>query len=182
MNRLAETTAESLWRWRYLFATSCLIVTLFAATKLTSLSVSNSLDIWYPQDAVELVNYRNFQQTYGNDEIVVVAVSSTPGTDFYGETGLDLIGEMTDQLLEVEGVATVTSMVTVPESFAEARARLLSADGTTTAIIVQMMSGEAFEVRRHQILQDIDTASDLESALDDPRTPLALRRRIREIL
>ena len=55
MNRLAETTAESLWRWRYLFATSCLIVTLFAATKLTSLSVSNSLDIWYPQDAVELV-------------------------------------------------------------------------------------------------------------------------------
>ena len=160
MNRLAETTAESLWRWRYLFATSCLIVTLFAATKLTSLSVSNSLDIWYPQDAVELVNYRNFQQTYGNDEIVVVAISGTPGTDFYGETGLDLIGEMTDQLLELEGVATVTSMVTVPESLAEARGRLLSADGTTTAIIVQMMSGEAFEVRRHQILQDIDTAID----------------------
>jgi len=158
MNKLAETTAESLWRWRYLFATGCLIVTIFAAIKLTSLSVSNSLEIWYPQDAVELVNYRNFQQTYGNDEIVVVAVSSTPGTDFYGETGLDLIGEMTDQLLELEGVATVTSLVTVPESFAEARERLLSADGTTTALIVQMMSGDAFEVRRHQILQDIDTA------------------------
>jgi len=160
MNKLAQTSAEILWRWRVLFATGCLLVTIFAVMQLASLTVSNSLEIWYPQDAVELVNYRKFQQTYGNDEIVVVAVSSSAGEGFAGEAGIELIGEMTDRLLEIEGVATVTSVVTVPESLAEARGRLLSADGETTAIIVQMMSGDEFEVRRHQILLDINSAID----------------------
>ena len=160
MNKLAQTSAEILWRWRVLFATGCLLVTIFAVTQLASLTVSNSLEIWYPQDAAELVNYRKFQQTYGNDEVVVVAVSSSAGADFNDEAGIELIGEMTDRLLEIAGVATVTSVVTVPESLAEARGRLLSGDGTTTAIIVQMMSGDEFEVRRHQILLDINSAID----------------------
>jgi predicted RND superfamily exporter protein len=158
MNKVAQSAAEILWRWRILFAVACLIVTAIAASQLMSLSVSNSLEIWYPQDAAELVNYRKFQQKYGNDEIVVVAVSSPPDADFRGDAGIVLIGDITDLLLDIEGVATVTSMVTVPESLAEARGRLLSADGKTTALVVQMMSGDQFEVRRHQILLDINAA------------------------
>ena len=158
MNKVAMTTAEILGRWRILFAVACLVVTAVAASHLMSLSVSNSLDIWYPQDATELVNYRQFQQKYGNDEIVVVACSSPPEADFRGDAGIALIGDMTDLLRDIEGVATVTSMVTVPESLAEARGRLLSADGRTTALVVQMMSGDQFEIRRHQILLDINAA------------------------
>jgi predicted RND superfamily exporter protein len=121
-----------------------------------SLSVSNSLEIWYPQDDPALLNYRQFQETYGNDEVVVAAISRSEG--FSTEDGAEIVGDLTDSLLDIEGVASVISLVTVPQSLAEARGRLLSDDGQTTALVVQMMSGEEFEARRHQILHDIGKA------------------------
>jgi len=63
-------------------------------------------------------------------------------------------------LLDIDGVANVTSLVTVPQSLAKVRGRLLSEDGRTTALVMQMMAGETFEARRHQILGDITQAID----------------------
>jgi predicted RND superfamily exporter protein len=153
MNNTAVIAANLIWRWRFPLAALCLLCSVLAATQIPSLAVSNSLEIWYPEDDPELLNYRQFQQTYGNDEIVVVAVSLDEG--FATEAGTELVGELTDRLLDVDGVATVTSLVTVPQSLTEARGRLLSDDGKTTALVLQMMSGEEFESRRHQILTNI---------------------------
>jgi predicted RND superfamily exporter protein len=153
MNNTAHIAADFIWRWRFLLAGLCLLCSALAATQILSLGVSNSLEIWYPEDDPELLNYRQFQQTYGNDEIVVVAVSSDDG--FLTDSGMELVGELTDRLLDVDGVATVTSLVTVPQSLSEVRGRLQSADGKTTALVLQMMSGEEFESRRHQILLNI---------------------------
>ena len=144
----------------------CLGLSLLAASQLTSLTVSNSLEIWYPADDPELLNYRHFQQTYGNDELVVAAVSNNDG--FASDAGIELVGSLTDDLLDIDGVATVTSLVTVPQSLGEARGRLLSDDGKTTALVLQMMVGEEFELRRHQILEDIAQAieaHDMEARL-----------------
>jgi predicted RND superfamily exporter protein len=156
MSKAAVNASRFVWRWRFQLAALCLVLSVLAATQLVSLSVSNSLEVWYPQDDPALLNYRQFQQTYGNDEIVVAAISRSQG--FSTEEGAEIIGEMTDRLLDIDGVASVISLVTVPQSLAEARGRLLSDDGQTTALVVQMMSGEAFEARRHRILNDISDA------------------------
>ncbi len=156
MNNAAVGASGFIWRWRFPLAALCLFLSLLAASQLTSLAVSNSLEIWYPEDDPELLNYRQFQQTYGNDEIVVAAVSHNEG--FASEAGLELVGSLTDDLLDIDGVATVTSLVTVPRSLAAARGRLLSDDGKTTVLVLQMMSGEEFEIRRHQILLDVEQA------------------------
>ncbi len=165
MSKDATCFANFIWRWRFQLAGLCLLLSVLAASQLTSLAVSNSLEIWYPEDDPELLNYRQFQQTYGNDEIVVAAVSSDEGFD--SEAGTELIGSLTDDLLDIEGIATVMSLVTVPQSLGEARGRLLSDDGRTTALVLQMMTGEEFEVRRHQIL--LEVADVFESQGMDPR-------------
>jgi predicted RND superfamily exporter protein len=156
MSTAAVSAAEFIWRRRFPLAALCLLLSVLAASQLRSLAVSNSLEIWYPQDDPELLNYRQFQQTYGNDEIVVAAVSRDDG--FTSDAATDLIAKLTDRLLDVDGVATVTSLVTVPQSLAEARGRLRSSDGKTTVFVLQMMGGEEFELRRHQILADIEDA------------------------
>ena len=86
----------------------------------------------------------------------MAAVSNDDG--FASDAGIELIASLTDELLDIDGVATVTSLVTVPQSLAEARGRLLSDDGRTTALVLQMMTGEEFEIRRHQILLEVEKA------------------------
>jgi predicted RND superfamily exporter protein len=154
MSNAAVSAAGFIWRWRFQLSALCLCLSLLGASQLTSLAVSNSLEIWYPADDPELLNYRQFQQTYGNDEIVIAAISDDDG--FTSDAGTELIASLTDDLLDIDGVATVTSLVTVPQSLAEARGRLLSDDGKTTALVLQMMIGEEFELRRHQILLDVE--------------------------
>ena len=156
MSNAAVRVANLIWRWRFPLSALCLGLSVLAASQLSSLAVSNSLEIWYPADDPELLNYRQFQRTYGNDEIVIAAVSRDDG--FASEAATELIGSLTDDLLDIDGVATVISLVTVPQSLGAARGRLLSDDGKTTALVLQMMVGEAFEARRHQILEDVAQA------------------------
>ena len=158
MSKTAHSAANFIWRWRFPLAGLCLLVSVLAASQLSSLAVSNSLEIWYPQDDPELLNYRRFQENYGSDEIVVAAVRRDDG--FATAAGTELVGSLTDDLLDIDGVATVTSIVTVPQSLGAARGRLLSDDGKTTALVLQMMTGEDFESRRHQILLDVELAID----------------------
>ena len=155
MKSRSTTAARILWDYRYLLNLIVLLVTILAVLKLASLSVSNSLEIWYPENDPELVNYRRFQETYGSDEIIVVAVHSDQKEYFVGDAAVYLIGDLTDRLLDIDGVATVTSLVTVPESLAATRGRLLSSDGQTTALVVQTIVGTGIEARRHQLLLDI---------------------------
>jgi len=153
MKRMSHIAAHAVWRYRFLLAGLVMVATMFAVRELASLGVSNSLEIWYPQDDPELLNYREFQRAFGSDEIVVVAVRGD--ASFESDAGIDLVSELTDRYLDIEGVATVTSLVTVPESLADARGRLLSADGMTSALIVQMQVGADIEQRRHQLYAEL---------------------------
>lgn len=158
MSNSGAQSARFLWKHRFVLSAVVALITLLAAQQLTTLSVSNSLEIWYPQDDPELISYREFQRTYGSDEIVVVAVSSRDGSVFPSDDGTYLVGDLTDRLLDIDGVATVTSLVTVPQSLAGARGRLLSADGQSTALVVQTVVGADTEARRPQLLLDIRQA------------------------
>ncbi len=123
--------------------------------QLGSLTVSNSLEIWYPENDPELIEYRGFQDQFGNDEVVIAAV--TREARFDHEDGDRLLEELTDELFDIAGVASVSSRITVPLSLKGARDRLLSRDGKTTVLIVQMMAGTDIEAQRHRILEDIKT-------------------------
>lgn len=155
MSNWGAGSAKFLWKTRFILSALVLLVTVFAAQQLSTLSVSNSLEIWYPEDDPELVSYQEFQRTYGSDEIVVVAVSARDGSVFTTDESAYLVGDLTDSLLDIDGVATVTSLVTVPQSLAAARGRLLSADGRTTALVVQTVVGADSEARRSRLLLDI---------------------------
>ncbi len=148
-----QTTAVFIWRWRFLLAAICIAVTVLAGTQLRALTVSNSLEIWYPEDDPELIQYREFQDQYGNDEVVIAAVTREEGFDH--EDGDSLLAELTDGLFDIPGVASVSSRITVPLSLRNARDRLLSKDGRTAVLIVQMMTGTDIEAQRHRILEDI---------------------------
>lgn len=166
MKHWSDKSAAMIWRHHKSLALIVGVVTLAAIYPLSQLGVSNSLSAWYPDDDPELINYRQFQDTYGSDEIIVVAVRGE--SRFDTESGLVLVGDLTDQLLDIEGVATVTSLVTVPASLASARGRLLAEDARTTALIVQTLPGPASEAIRGRVLQavrDAVTASGFEAAL-----------------
>ena len=145
--------AEFIWQKRFLLAAICLAVTTIAGMQLGALAVSNSLEIWYPEDDPELIQYREFQRQYGNDEVVIAAVTSEAGFDH--DDGDELLGELTDELIDIDGVDSVSSRITVPLSLKNARDRLLSDDGKATVLIVQMMAGADIEAQRHRILEDI---------------------------
>jgi hypothetical protein len=148
-----RNTAEFIWHWRFLLAAICIALAGIAGMQLKALTVSNTLEIWYPEDDPELIQYREFQAQYGNDEVVIAAVTRDAGFDH--EDGDQLLEELTDSLFDIDGVATVSSRVTVPLSLRDARDRLLSEDGRTTVLIVQMMAGTDIEAQRHRILEDI---------------------------
>ncbi len=153
MKSFWRNTAEFIWHWRFLLAAICVAVTALSGTQLGALTVSNSLEIWYPEDDPELIQYREFQEQYGNDEVVIAAVKRDAGFDH--EEGDALLEELTDGLFDIDGVAFVSSRITVPLSLRDARDRLLSEDGRTTVLIVQMMAGTDIEAQRHRILEDI---------------------------
>lgn len=144
------------WRFRYLLLLVAGGVTALALGPLLTLGVSNSLDMWYPGDDPALLQYEEFQKQFGSDEIVVIAISSEEGFD--SKQGLAQIAELTDHLFYVDGVASVTSLSTVPESLRDARDRLLSDDGKTSALLVQMTASPELETRRHAIIVDIKEA------------------------
>ena len=103
MSEAAQKVSRFIWHFRFPLAGLCVLLSLVSATQLTSLAVSNSLEIWYPEDDPELLNYRHFQETYGNDEIVVAAIQSED--TFESDAGLELLATLTDEMLDVEGVA-----------------------------------------------------------------------------
>ena len=153
MSHTTERAATWVWRRRYWLIAMVLMATVLAACQLDALRVSNSLSDWYPEGDAELIRYRDFQARYGNDENIVVAVSAE--IPFEDAAGVEAVARLTDELLDIPGVATVTSLATVPRSLAATRGRLLSNDGLTTAMIVQLLSGDDIEARRHAILQEI---------------------------
>jgi predicted RND superfamily exporter protein len=156
--RRSLRAAELLWDYRHFLSLTALVITAVAVSQLASLGVSNSLEMWYPQDDPMLRQYQQFQRQFGSDEIVVVAVTSPDGFD--SREGVELVADLTDSLYYVDGVDNVTSISTVPDSMRRAYERLLSDDGQTTALLLQMSGGPELESRRHTILVDIAAAAD----------------------
>ena len=66
------------WVQRHRWPMLLLVVGLSIASVWGAMKVGvdNAVDIWFPGDDPALEAYRGFQQTFGNDEVVIVAAVS----------------------------------------------------------------------------------------------------------
>ncbi len=104
MDRLVD------YRWGLLVA---LVVGLglLAPGLSTSLEVDHSLGVWFLDDDPNLQAYEEFQDAFGNDEVVVVRAAAPDGV--FEESALETMVEASEQLWDVDGVAQVHSPLSV---------------------------------------------------------------------
>ena len=157
MRSLPQKFVLRLLRSRIAVVATYSLALLSALATLPGLTVSNSMSTWFPEQGRALQDYRDFRQTFGSDEIVIVAVSGEKS--FVDDAGSEIVFGLTQQMLDIPGVAIVTSRSTVPQSSEIAQDRLLSEDGLTTVLLVQLLDDAEIEADRQRILRDIDGAA-----------------------
>ena len=108
----AERWISAIAKRRRTMQVLLIVVTVVAAFGASRLGVDNAVDIWFPQDDPALAEYRQFLDTYGNDEVVVIAVHDS--TNILSDDGLKRIGAIADVARGVDGIASVRSIVDEP--------------------------------------------------------------------
>lgn len=145
---MSETLARALCRARYALAALVLLAAAAAAWQAARVGVDNSLRIWFLDDDPYLVGYRSYQESFGSDEVVVVAFRRAGG--MAGAAGLELLRRAGARIGALPGVSGVASIADGSD------ARLLSRDGATAALVARMAPGE--DARRDTVLRDIEGA------------------------
>ena len=111
----ASSTSERIAGWiydrRWVGLGVCLGLAVLAAVPATQVRVDNSIQRWFVEGDPALSAYRSFQDTYGNDETVLIALRRDDG--MLTPTGLEILKAATRALRSVEGVASVQSLATL---------------------------------------------------------------------
>ncbi len=94
---------EILFRTRfYLLVITGILLALSAQPLLRALEVNNSLEIWFHEDAPALQTYRDFNEQFGSDELVVVVATAPNGwLDTTAIAGLKAMSEALESIPEV---------------------------------------------------------------------------------
>jgi uncharacterized protein len=167
-----------------------LIAVLLAAAApfvLRAVVPDNSLRVWFVEDDPALIEYERFQETFGNDEVILIGYR--PGGDVLEDEPLARIATLGERLMEIDGVADVYSVAEaedlVRDGFAYrlvrlrdhfdydidglretllasplSAGRLIDADATMALIWVQMEAREDFEEVRDRIVMDVRAEAD----------------------
>ncbi len=95
---------------RKLFAAGLILLGLVSAVALRDLGVDNRLERWMGPRGEETRIYREFRETFGSDEFILVAVWGRP---LFEADQLDLMVAVLGALEAVEGVVAVDGLPTV---------------------------------------------------------------------
>lgn len=98
-------------RWKSLIA--CLALTGLALAGAAGIGVDNAVEIWFVDNDPTLEAYHQFQKDFGNDEIVFVVLYDEDGV--LDLPGWQRIAKASADLANVDGVARVTSLATIPD-------------------------------------------------------------------
>ena len=165
----------------------CLLLSALAAVPALNVGVDTAVQNWFTEGDPALQRYEQFQNTYGNDEVVLVALQRPDGV--LTPEGLAMQQTAVENLRPLEGVASVRGLPTldrlqttftgpqlVPllprgsvsdEQASRLRqriqadssfARFVSRDGTVAALFVRMQPNDAIDGRRGDILSRIRSA------------------------
>lgn len=137
-----------------------------------ALKPDNSLSVWFVDDDPALVRYREFVREFANDEVVAIAYRA-PG-DALAADEAQLQRRTADRLRRIDGVQLVTAPAILADSLgrgAQARAYLqkaglVSEDGRTATLLVQMAARDDIDAVRGDILDRIraEVAATLSAA------------------
>lgn len=179
-----DRLATALYAGRQWALAAVVLLTIGATIPALQVGVDTTVQHWFTEGDPALEAYREFQATYGNDEIVLIGLRRSDG--LLTPKGLSILRTATEHVRAVDGVASVASLATqsrvqtsiagpqfVPLmssdsiSAAQARAlrahvlsdstyaRLVSADGTVAAVYARMERNSVIDGRRGAILDAI---------------------------
>ncbi|HZA51574.1 MAG TPA: MMPL family transporter, partial [Myxococcaceae bacterium] len=166
----AERLVAKVFERRWFLLAAVVAVTAGMAVGASRVGVENRLEVWFLDDDPALASYRAFQDAFGGEETVVVALHRAGGI-LDGE-GQRLVSDASaalraiPEVLEVRSLASAGGGIGSPESggaaperlLADARVakRLVSADGETALFFVRLRALADLDSRRPQILRSIE--------------------------
>jgi predicted RND superfamily exporter protein len=140
------------------------------------LKPDNSLAVWFVEDDPALVSYRAFVREFANDEVVAIAYRAPDNALAPEEARLQR--EAADRLRRIDGVEQVLAPAIVAEGLGRGpqtwaylqSAGLVSQDGRTATLLVQMAARDDIDEVRGDILDRIraEAAATLGAANRQP--------------
>ena len=189
---MPERLVLLLMRHRWLVAGAVLAATGTLGVYASRVGMDNTVDVWFVEGDPALKAYKEFQQTFGNDEVVAVAV-----VDDRGVWRPETLNSLRDAVARLEKVGGIKRVVAVTNAQlvaagaadievhpatsgpldaagavrlrAEVEAdpllagRLVTKDGTTAMLFAQMDTMGDIDARRDGVLKETEAA--LEAAL-----------------
>jgi predicted RND superfamily exporter protein len=101
----------TIWRVRWLLVALLAPVAVLAGLAAGSVGVDNAVTVWFVEGDPALEDYEAFQETFGNDEVVVLAVHDPDGV--VSEEGLRRVDGVSRAAAAAEGVVEVVSLTTL---------------------------------------------------------------------
>ena len=101
-------------RWLVLLG-AVVVLAALAPGLQTSLEPDHSLGVWFLDDDPNLKTYEDFQEAFGNDEVVVVRVE--PSTPIFDPDVLEVMADIGQRIGDIEGVEQVHSLLSALVAF-----------------------------------------------------------------
>ena len=103
-----EHVVSTLQRHRWVVLFLLVLSAAFASRGALKVGVNNSLEIWFVEDDPQLQVYKRFQEEYGNDEVVVLALRHDEGV--LTQQGMDHLHRLSRAVESVEGISEAYSL------------------------------------------------------------------------
>ncbi len=104
MKRFTELVLA--WRWPIL--AFFIIALIFSMYEARNLRINNAIRIYFVSDDPNLADYDRFEETFGGDEFVVIALKDDGGV--FNARDLEIIRGIGTDLMKIDGVSRVTSI------------------------------------------------------------------------
>ncbi len=109
--KLALDIVRVVDHYRWVLLVSLVPVLMLSLLAARDVGVDNAVDVWFVDDDPALARYRGFQDHFGNDEVVALAVINEDGV--LTVDGLAQLDAITRAAATVPGIAEVTSLTNV---------------------------------------------------------------------
>ncbi|ETR68919.1 MAG: Patched family protein [Candidatus Magnetoglobus multicellularis str. Araruama] len=163
-------------------------IALFLCLFLTNITIDNSLEVWFLQDDPVLLNYNEFKDIYGNDEVIIAWVN--PKGSIYEKKFVSVIYSICQKMEEYSLINRIVSITKAPyldshemnlivedmvnkepdDSFRpeELKSKILSnplweklilnADQSSILILIEPVAGQNMDAERPQIIAYVKNA------------------------
>ena len=100
--------ADFVIRYRWFVIAALAVISIVTIPRIQKLTVNNSIKIWFVEDDPNIIAFDEFQDTFGGEEFVVVALKDEKGV--FNTRDLTIIRDIGERLLEVKGISRIISV------------------------------------------------------------------------